>query len=41
MEKQTRIIYIKPANSSFIRGDQEIFEKQYVVEPFFDESKQE
>ena len=34
MEKPTHIIYIKPANSSFICGDQEIFEKQYVVEPF-------
>lgn len=31
MKKKTRIIYIKPANSSFIRGDQEIFEKQFEV----------
>ncbi len=34
MKKTTRIIYIKPANSSFIRGDQQIFEKQYDVKPF-------
>ena len=34
MEKKTRIIYIKPANSSFIRGDQQIFEKQYEVKAF-------
>lgn len=34
MEKRTRIIYIKPANSSFIRGDQEILEKQFEVKPF-------
>ena len=34
MKKQTRIVYIKPANSSFIRGDQQIFEKQFDVKPF-------
>jgi len=33
MEK-TRIIYIKPSNSSFILGDQEIMEKQFKVKPF-------
>ena len=34
MENKTRIIYIKPANSSFIRGDQQILEKQYEVKAF-------
>jgi len=34
MENKMRIIYIKPANSSFIRGDQQILEKQYEVIPF-------
>ena len=34
MNKTTRIIYIKPANSSFIRGDQQIFEKKYDVRPY-------
>ena len=34
MESKTRIIYIKPANSSFIRGDQHILEKQYEVKAF-------
>jgi glycosyltransferase involved in cell wall biosynthesis len=34
MESKTRIIYIKPANSSFIRGDQQILEKQYEVKAF-------
>jgi len=32
--KKKRIIYIKPANSSFIRGDQQIFEKENEVIPF-------
>ena len=31
MNNPTKIIYIKPANSSFIRGDQEILEKKYHV----------
>ncbi|MHB9142098.1 MAG: hypothetical protein ACYC25_09505, partial [Paludibacter sp.] len=34
MLKTTRIIYIKPSNSSFIRGDQEILEKQFEVQSF-------
>ena len=34
MENTSRVIYIKPANSSFIRGDQAILEKQYEVKPF-------
>lgn len=34
MKKITRIIYIKPTNSSFIRGDQQIFERSYDVKPF-------
>ena len=34
MKNRTRIIYIKPANSSFIRGDQQILEKEYDVKPF-------
>ena len=34
MKNKTRIIYIKPANSSFIRGDQQILEKEYDVKPF-------
>jgi len=34
MENTSRIIYIKPANSSFIRGDQSILEKQYEVKAF-------
>lgn len=34
MKKPVRIIYIKPANSSFIRGDQQIFEKEFEVKPF-------
>lgn len=34
METKTRIIYIKPANSSFIRGDQQILEQQYDVRAF-------
>lgn len=34
MENKTRIIYIKPANSSFIRGDQQILEKHYEVKAF-------
>lgn len=34
MDTTTRIIYIKPANSSFIRGDQQIFEKEFEVVPF-------
>ena len=34
MNNNSRIIYIKPANSSFIRGDQQIFEKKYKVTPF-------
>lgn len=34
MTENTRIIYIKPANSSFIRGDQQILEKKYNVIPF-------
>lgn len=34
MESKPRIIYIKPANSSFIRGDQHILEKQYEVKAF-------
>lgn len=34
MKSNTRIIYIKPADSSFIRGDQQIFEKRYDVRPF-------
>lgn len=34
MPIKTRIIYIKPANSSFIRGDQQIFEKEFEVIPF-------
>ena len=34
MVNKTRVIYIKPANSSFIRGDQHILEKQYEVKAF-------
>jgi hypothetical protein len=34
MEKRTQIIYIKPANSSFIRGDQQVLEKKYDVKSF-------
>jgi glycosyltransferase involved in cell wall biosynthesis len=34
MKAQTTIIYIKPANSSFIRGDQQILEKEFNVKPF-------
>jgi len=34
MKNKTRIIYVKPANSSFIRGDQQILEKQYEVKAF-------
>ncbi|MDO9154691.1 MAG: glycosyltransferase family 4 protein [Paludibacter sp.] len=34
MKNSTKIIYIKPYNSSFIRGDQEIFEREYKVIPF-------
>ena len=34
MENKSRVIYIKPANSSFIRGDQTILEKQYIVKTF-------
>ena len=34
MKNTSRIIYIKPANSSFIRGDQAILEKQYEVKAF-------
>jgi len=29
-----KIVYIKPNDSSFIRGDQKIFEKYYAVSPF-------
>jgi glycosyltransferase involved in cell wall biosynthesis len=34
MGNKTHIIYIKPVNSSFIRGDQQILEKQYEVKTF-------
>lgn len=34
MKPKTCIIYIKPANSSFIRGDQQILEKEFNVKPF-------
>jgi len=34
MENTSRIIYIKPKNSSFILGDQAILEKQYKVKAF-------
>ena len=34
MENTSRVIYIKPANSSFIRGDQSILEKEYEVKAF-------
>lgn len=34
MKAKTRIIYIKPANSSFIRGDQQILEKDFDVRAF-------
>jgi glycosyltransferase involved in cell wall biosynthesis len=34
MKQTTRIIYIKPANSSFIRGDQQILEKDFDVKAF-------
>jgi glycosyltransferase involved in cell wall biosynthesis len=35
MKRSTRIIYIKPANSSFVCGDQKILEKQFDVKPFY------
>lgn len=31
---KTHIVYIKPTNSSFIRGDQQILEKHFKVTPF-------
>lgn len=34
MKRTTHIIYIKPTDSSFIRGDQQILEKEFVVKPF-------
>jgi glycosyltransferase involved in cell wall biosynthesis len=34
MEKQKTLIYIKPANSSFIVSDQKLLEKQYNIIPF-------
>jgi len=34
MKKITQIIYIKPTNSTFINGDQQILEKQFEVKPF-------
>ena len=34
MKRTTSIIYIKPTNSSFIRGDQQILEKEFNVKPF-------
>jgi len=34
MKKVTQIIYIKPTNSSFINGDQQILETQFKVIPF-------
>lgn len=34
MKPKVTIIYIKPANSSFIRGDQQILEKEFNVKPF-------
>ena len=34
MVNKKRIIYIKPADSSFIRGDEHIFRKEYEVIPF-------
>jgi glycosyltransferase involved in cell wall biosynthesis len=33
MEKTTKIIYIKPAYSSFIRGDEQILDKKFDVKP--------
>jgi glycosyltransferase involved in cell wall biosynthesis len=34
MKQKTRIIYIKPTNSSFINGDQLILEKSFDIKPF-------
>lgn len=34
MKQKTRIIYIKPTNSSFIRGDQQILEKCFDIKSF-------
>jgi len=34
MKKRNQIIYIKPTNSSFINGDQQILETQFEVNPF-------